>query len=821
MLSGRLRRRSAALAALALACASSASAAADPPAAALVRLLHKPGRPHAFADPSGRIPLTALLPAGIDARAFGLVPVAPGIGAIRLAPDEVGPFAAAHPDLALAVAPPLRPLLDASKKWTRVEVFRKATGNDGAGVVVGIVDAGIDIRHPDFRDANGKTRIAWLLNAEAPRDLHPDEEAEFGCADAPCAIYSAADIDAILAKEEMSDDLRDFEGHGTHVASIAAGNGGPMVKPKHPFVGMAPGATLIVATPSRGGGFYDPDVLNAVRFIFDRAALMNVPAVVNLSIGGEYGPHDGAGILEKGLSAMVGDDKPGRVIVAAAGNSGDSYDLGLGDGQISGSHTEAHIEGGETVRIPIYAAGAADGQGFVWVTFRPGDDVSVALEGPGGERWIDFVEKGEQGGYETDKNTGAVVNNLPSANAAITAETNSAILAWTGEWEDGSEFAVHLRGRGDAQLWVVAGGDVGAGKDVSLAFRRGLRQGTINVPASAPGLLAVGCTVNRITWTPFNKMPIELTALGDDLAPVADSACYFSATGPNPFGVQKPEISAPGAFVVAAMSTDADPRKNPGSLFDVPGCPGPDPCYVVDDYHALAAGTSMSAPHVSGAVALLLQLDPTLTQARVTEVLQAGARRPGGHIPDPNQLGPGELDLEGARQALSEERASFVEADIFASWYTLSSAYARPDPSWPVWGTVELRRADGTIASGLDGTKLTLAVSGAAVTQPITKVRQGLFRFSIAGRAGEAGGTAIIEVLYEGVSLGVRELPIATDVWNAGAGFDATGGACACQAAGSRENGAGAAALAGGAIGAIAIMRRRQRRRARAPFTTT
>ena len=49
---------------------------------------------------------------------------------------------------------------------------------------------------------------------------------------------------------------------------------------------------------------------------------MGLPAVVNLSLGGDFGPHDGTSVLERGLSAFVGDDKPGRVIVVASGNSG-------------------------------------------------------------------------------------------------------------------------------------------------------------------------------------------------------------------------------------------------------------------------------------------------------------------------------------------------------------------------------------------------------------------------------------------------------------------------------------------------------------------
>src|SRR6185503_17227920 len=99
------------------------------------------------------------------------------------------------------------------------------------------------------------------------------------------------------------------------------------------------------------------------------------------------------------------------------------------------------------------------------------------------------------------------------------------------------------------------------------------------------------------------------------------------------------------------------------------------------------------------------------------------------------------------------------------SWYTLSSSYARADPTWPIWGTVELRRADGTIASGLDGTSLALLVENGVVVKPLIKVRHGMWRFAVAGRKGLVGKTMTVDVTYGGVSLGAQVLPIGTDVW--------------------------------------------------------
>jgi len=722
--------------------AAFARAEGGAPARSLVRLLHRPTKVHPLADDSGRVAVSVTLPPGKDARSFGLLPVAPGVGAIRLAPEEVDTFAATHPELALSVSPPLQPLLDVSGTWTRVAAFRGATGvGTGKDVVVGIIDTGLDITHADFRTATGKSRIAWMMQSgRKAAGLHPELEAQFGCTEPKqkaCAIFSGADLDAMISGTLKLDMPGDPAGHGTHVASIAAGNGGIMGSKPPTYVGIAPEATLVIASPSSAGGFQDTDLLNAARFIFDAGERLGLPTVVNLSVGGDFGPHDGTSLIEKGLAELVGDDKPGRAIVTAAGNSGALY--GSGERGPFGIHTEVRVTEGAEVRVPIATPASKDGKGFVWITFRPGDEVSVGLEGPGRDSWIGLVDPGDELGYTGEgETTAAVINRLVNGKTPMTEETNSAVVAFSGAWDEGA-FTIRLSGHGDAHLWVTGQGDVSTSGGGGLAFEKAVRQGTIAIPASHPNLIAVGCTLNRVVWDPLTTEPIQLAVVGGEVNPLPDSVCYFSAAGPTPFGAAKPDISAPGGFVAGAMSRDADPRTAPGGLFDGAECPKGEPCYLVDDTHAITAGTSMSAPHVTGAIALLFELDRkmngkvTLTQGRVMELLQAGARLPTGTVRHETQLGVGALDIEGARRAFEEEGAPAGPPSVEKSWWVLSSAYARPDATWPVWGTVELRREDGEIASGIAGTELELSVTGGVIVQPITKVRHGLFRFAVAG----------------------------------------------------------------------------------------
>jgi len=156
-----------------------------------------------MAAADGRVSWSASLPRGVDARALGLLPLADGLASVRLLPSELDDFQAAHPGVRLAWQPPLHVLLDVAVPRSRVPEFRAASGLDGTGVAVGIIDTGIDVSHPDLRDAAGHTRLAWFLDmSQPPTGIHADLEQTYGCNDsqfAGCAIYDASDIDALLA----------------------------------------------------------------------------------------------------------------------------------------------------------------------------------------------------------------------------------------------------------------------------------------------------------------------------------------------------------------------------------------------------------------------------------------------------------------------------------------------------------------------------------------------------------------------------------------------------------------------------------------------
>jgi subtilisin family serine protease len=749
--------------------------------AAWADVLYKAGGQPPVVETWGRVPVTFRLPPNVAANSVDMLEVAPGVAVRWVHPSElsktIAQFSGWHP----WVSPPLTPLMDRSgARWTMATKAHEL-GATGQNVVIGIIDTGLDVAHPDLRDSKGNTRVAWMLDlARQPLGKHPELEDAFGCTSftqPPCAVLSADDIDEEIQEDSINRST-DVIGHGTHVASIAAGNDAV-------FTGVAPEASLVAVrvTRSSAAAITDSDILNAVRFVFNRAEKMGVPAVVNVSLGGDFGPHDGTSPLEAGMAAFVGATHPGRAIVVASGNSGGVYSY---KGELWGAHTEVHVAGGGEFQVPMRALLDTDtikGSAFIWITSSQGDNLQVGLSANDKEI-VPLQAWGEQAATNTDLGGSvyaAVINGVVGESSPIQPGSNSAVVVIDGTWKVNNGVSIVLKGEGTAQLWVQGTGDAEAGvRGTGWLFAKATKHGTVTVPASHPDLLAVGCTLNRTDWIDRSGAKQQIAALGALVDPPGDSSCYFSSAGPNALGTPKPELSAPGAFVVAAMSAAADPNSSLSSMFLAntgENCASILDCNVVDDKHAVGSGTSMATPQVTGAVALLLQRDPSLSQPEITALLQAGARKFEGIVPLEYQSGPGALNVVGALNALQERgQPRGLVPDPAQSWLHVSTAMARPDGKTPVVGTLQLRALDGGIADGFDSSLLKLAISNANVKSNFVRKAPGLYEFSLVALPGAGGKTMKMEVRYNNQLLGARQLPIATDIWNAQEPASARGG---------------------------------------------
>jgi subtilisin family serine protease len=699
----------------------------------------------------------------------GVVPIAEGIGVLDLSVERFAELARERADVRFGWSPPLRLLLDRADDWVSASSFRNETGLTGRGAMIGVIDSGVDASHPDLRAPDGRTRIRyWVDFSRSPAGLHPELESELGCdGDVPCAVLSGDDIDTLLSNADSSDDPRDGLGHGTHVASLAAGNGLSSNPPR--FVGVAPEAELIVVRATRPSGvILDADVLRATRFVFERAGELGMPAVVNLSLGSDFGGHDGGSSLERGLAALVGPEHPGRAIVVAAGNSAGLYaDLTPELPGPFGIHTEVHVPHGASALVPIVTPGqgarGVQGAVYVWIATRDGDDLKIGIEDSSGTV-IAPIAPGLADQVESGDVTITVINQSDAPPSPIPSDSHGAVVMISGTWPSERTFGLKLEGLASARIWVQGTGQLSPDVSLGPLLPRAQKEGTVNVPASSPHVIAVGATLNRSSWTDHTGEAVTFSEHGSLLDPPADTVAFFSSAGPNALGVLKPDIVAPGANVIGAMSREADPRDpaSAGIFAGLERCAGFDAeCFVVDDGHAVSSGTSMAAPVVAGAVALLFERDPGLDQDAVRALLAAGARELAGVVLLEQQVGAGGLDLMGALEALAAgalERLPGKESVL-----VLSSSFAHPDPGWPLEGLIELRDDEGRIADGFEPARLSIAADFAVVHGGLRRVAPGLMSFSLRVPARSGGKTLRLRVTFDGEPLLARDVPVAVD----------------------------------------------------------
>lgn len=579
--------------------------------------------------------------AGIgDLRALG-ADIGPVFGRLAVArvPLSQLPAAFALPSLArIEAAYRVEPVHDSSMAAINADDVRQRSGGDwigftGEGAIAGIYDTGIDYRHGDFIDDDGRTRIVGIWDQTSGLR---DPEVTFGEYCSPEEIQGSLQGAGSCAE-------RDRNGHGTHVAGSAAGDGSATTQSDttYRFAGVAPEADILVV---KGGenSFFEDNIIRGLKWMKDRAQALGKPLVANLSIGGQYGPHDGTRLYELMIDSLSG---PGFMVAVAAGNDGTNRNTtpGLQDFLI---HAQGDPVVGATREftfvIPSYAPSNSACSDFALIQFwyESEDRVTIGVRRPDGTAFS--VAAGDSAGQPSAVGTIYVDNASEGPN-----ERN-------GDYEAIIEVS-GCRGGGSPQpgVWTVqvtptvaASGKpyhmwllssrLGAGAEA-----RGLsgfdNRSTVTSPGTSKRAITVGAFVTRIC------VPVASGQSCSSVAETPGDIAYFSGTGPTRDGRIKPEITAPGRLIVSARSQDSG---YPATITSP------------DGRHVALQGTSMATPHVTGIVTILLAHRPSLTPEEVkdlfrrTSIKDALTQRstvegdPGG---TPNhQWGWGKADVQAA-----------------------------------------------------------------------------------------------------------------------------------------------------------------------------
>jgi subtilisin family serine protease len=474
---------------------------------------------------------------------------------------------------------------------------RQTRGLTGKGVYVCVIDSGLDFEHPSFRNPDGTTRVYAFRDPESGQEFTAEQ-----INTNPGAL------------------TKDKDSHGTHVTGIAAGTGQSR-KGTTPFVGMAPEAGLLIAKSGSDQAMVDSIAwFNKQLDAIGTKTGTRPRAVVNMSLGGHLGPHDGTTLLDRSLDEFIDGGLPMAI------SAGNEYDSGL--------HASGRLANGQSATLTIIPPTGAEAPTSgnltldLWYSSRDVVDFSLLHKGEpitfqNGSTTVSlgsFAEATDGEGFiYVDHIDGGKSATEKSPDAFSGDERGGRRIFVTVTWNETAYHPKDLRLKltaktiadtGEWHAWIVT--------ENGTKWENPDPRFTIGAPGTARKAITVASYVSRLTAS-------SDAGLGE--------ISTFSSSGPlrngNP-ATSKPDIAAPGDKVVSAMASGSN-----ASGDSVEGAP--------EDFVAFQ-GTSMSSPMVAGAIALMLQAKPSLTPAEIKSALQRSAVTTGSS----ERWGAGKMNLSAA-----------------------------------------------------------------------------------------------------------------------------------------------------------------------------
>lgn len=468
--------------------------------------------------------------------------------------------------------------VDNGKRASCITPLQTGTGLrlSGAGVLVAVIDSGIDYAHPDFRNADGTTRILALWDQTIPSGSVAAPGTEYLYA--PTGYYLGTEFSQEVINRALEQPTeqqryaicpsRDSSGHGTHVAGIAAGNGRAS---EGRYRGVAYEGRMVIVKlgVQREGAFpRTSELMQAVDYCVRKARDYGMPLALNLSFGNNYGSHSGTSLIETYLDDMSNYGRSS--IVIGSGNEG-----------ASAAHTSGRVQAGRTENVELSVSPYESATNLqIWKSYA--DEISVSIVHPNGTvvgpiRQIQGTQRFTVGTTEILLYYGEPSPYSPYQEIYIE-------FLPAGEYVDAGIWEIRLVPQrivaGNYDMWLPAGGILNEG----TGFLYPSEETTLTIPSTAGKVITVGAYDAR-----FNQL------------------ASFSGRGYTRETNQvKPDIAAPGVEITSCA---------PGGGY------------------VTRTGTSMATPFVTGSAALLMEWaivngnDPYLYGEKMKAYLIRGARQ--------------------------------------------------------------------------------------------------------------------------------------------------------------------------------------------------
>lgn len=514
--------------------------------------------------------------------------------------------------------------LDVARSDTKADEVQEGTGldigYDGSGVIIGIIDSGLEYDHINFYDESGNLRIKRVWQQSDNTGTPPDGFT-YGS-----EYTTQSEIEAIKYDTPTGT-------HATHVAGIAAGG-----YKGSDYYGIAPNAEIVYVAFSDD----QTSITDGVSYIYSYAESVGKPVVINLSLSSFVGARDGTSFFDRVADELQGS---GKLMVGAASNYGSRKMHMQGSFSSPTDTVKSFINGNYTLTNYDYIEAYGDAGSYL--------NVKVSLYDLSGNKEIKaspVIATTRYSEYKltlTEGITGEI--NIYTETEYFSNRPHVFIEKKINNVNSG--YAIALKFSGATGKSVHAWDYL---EDFTSNDKTGWTDGDNTYTVSE-----VGGTGKRIITAGAycTKLFSQITL--NDISPT-------SSHGPTLDGRTKPDITAPGNVVVSSYSDSPNivnssyyaPYLNAGGTVTANGR---------TYYYGAMAGTSMSAPAVTGALALWLQVRPDLTPEEAKEIIAETAREDeytGDTDMTGNTWGYGKIDiLEGIRSCLKLNSTETIQSD--------------------------------------------------------------------------------------------------------------------------------------------------------------